>query len=132
MSADTVGPRGSAGWTGRTQSHTVWEMSSREQLGAGGSCSGGWASLFLGAQPLHDPPSPSNQHALIIISIIECLLCARHYALTVDKNTCSGTKLLAAHPIQHSLSAGHSASLCDAFPVWCMHVTLVATSKGML
>ena len=61
MSADTVGPKGSAGWTGRTQSHTVWEMSSREQLGAGGSCSGGWASLFLGAQPLHDPPSPSNQ-----------------------------------------------------------------------
>ena len=73
---------------------------------------------------VHDPPSPSNKQALIIISIIECLLCNRHYALTVDKNTCSGTRLLGAHPIQHSLSTGHSASLCYAFPVWCMHVTV--------
>lgn len=58
------GPKGSAGWTGRTQSHTVGDEL-REQLGQGAAVVG-WALLFLVHSLSMTPPSPSNQHALII------------------------------------------------------------------
>lgn len=128
VSMGTADPRGSVGLDWQDSAPHSVEEELQWWLGVGGSL---WRRLgftfsWCAASPW--PTTTFNKRALRTLSVTECLLCARHFALTVDKNMGPGTRLLRVHLIQHSLSPSHSASLCHTFLLCHIHVTIVPTS----